>query len=127
MVTAVVLGVGAQAHAQAAPHNVGWLYTASGSGAVFFDADVAGYPSQEKITVCDNRSDNRGIKAVVAGMDTSGIEIVKDPSNDGGCASLQGNLFPDGYRVEVEVCEYWNSSQPGGPDYDNYNYGYGVA
>lgn len=56
----------------AAPKNVGWLYTQSATGAVFFDADLAGYSSYEKITVCDNKSDGRGIRASLVGTHPNG-------------------------------------------------------
>lgn len=112
LVVAVVLGAGTQAQA-AEPKNVGWLYTQSASGAVFFDADLAGYPSEEKITVCDNKSDGRGIRFSAEGTHPSGaISIVtwEDPSNDGECVSSHGNYFADGYAVTVYVWEYWGAN-----------------
>jgi hypothetical protein len=107
----VVFGAGTQAHA-APPRNVGWLYTLSRSGAVFFDADLAGHPSFEKITVCDNKTDGRGIESKIVQWvgDDRYIEVIsQDPSNNGDCEAFQGNYFADGYDVYVEVCEYWGS------------------
>jgi hypothetical protein len=109
---AAVFGAGAQAQA-APPKNVGWLYTQSASGAVFFDADLAGYSSYEKITVCDNKSDGRGIRASLAGTHPNGgyhFVTLSDPSNDGNCVSAQANYFADGYEVSVMVFEYWGSN-----------------
>jgi hypothetical protein len=112
LVTAVVVVLGMSATAQAAPPaNVGWLYTQGKSGAVFFDADLAGYPSFEKITVCDNKSDGRGIVATVSGW--VGSDWVEyqfwDPSNNGDCSARWDNYFSDGYTVYVQVCEYWGN------------------
>jgi hypothetical protein len=109
----VLLGAGTPASAEP-PANVHWLYTSTGSGAVFFDADFEGYPSYEKITVCDNVTDGRGIVAYIEGVrvnpssptDHVGFEF-KDPSNDGQCRSWAANYFADGYGVYVQVCEYW--------------------
>ncbi|WP_433472486.1 hypothetical protein ACQPZP_26810 [Spirillospora sp. CA-142024] len=119
---------GTQAGAAEPPHNVHWLYTLSGSGAVFFDADLAGYPSYEKITVCDNTTDQRGIVAYLEGTDPNGDEptdpagyVFKDPSNDGQCHSWATNYFADGYRVFVEVCEYH------GDIWERCAYAHGVA
>lgn len=124
VVAIIVFGVTAHAQAAAAPHNVGWLYTTSGTGAVFFDADLAGYPSYEKITVCDNRSDGRGITAtVIGGPNEEQGEVLRDPSNNGNCVSVQGNLFSDGYAVHVQVCEYWGYPT----NYASCNHGWGVA
>ncbi|MEJ3744029.1 hypothetical protein WEI85_12125 [Actinomycetes bacterium KLBMP 9797] len=112
-VTTVLLGAGTQAHA-APPSNVGWLYTQGRSGAVFFDADLNGYPSQEKITVCDNKTDGRGILGVALGRDGAGNpsrQTVRDPSNDGNCAANWGHFFREGYVVQVEVCEYWGDNE----------------
>ncbi|WP_129843522.1 hypothetical protein [Streptomyces sp. RFCAC02] len=110
---AAVLATATQANAQAAPQNVGWLYTGNGSGAVFFDADLAGYASQEKITVCDNTANGWGIEAVVQGTSPSGVEkfvTLRDPSSDGHCASVHANYFADGYFVWVTVYEYAGDS-----------------
>ncbi|GLI00569.1 hypothetical protein [Phytohabitans aurantiacus] len=84
VVATVVFGAGTRAHA-APPRNVGWLYTLSRSGAVFFDADLAGYPSFENITVCDNKTDGRGIESkVVQWVGDRYIEVIsQDPSNNG--------------------------------------------
>ncbi|GAB3965435.1 hypothetical protein V1634_00020 [Plantactinospora veratri] len=107
---AVVFGGAAHASAAVPPQNVHWLYTAGGGGAVFFDADLAGYPSSEKVTVCDNKSNGRGVFAVLDGThpDTGGPfrVMIDDPSNDGACRSTHGNLFADGYYVYVLVCEH---------------------
>ncbi len=125
-VAAGVLGAGAQAQADLAPKNVGWLYTIGSSGAVFFDADLAGYPSEEKITVCDNKTDGRGIGAIVRGTPAGGPEgalwvASYDPSNNGKCVSTHGNYFADGYAVTVEVFEYWGENSAAN------NWGVGVA
>jgi hypothetical protein len=76
-----------------------------GAGAAFFDADLAGHPSWEKITVCDNKANGRGVVATVYG-DLWGAEYVLDPSSNGHCASIEGNFYPDGYGVHVFVNEY---------------------
>jgi hypothetical protein len=127
-IAAVVLGAGAQAQAAEGPHNVGWLYTVGKSGAVFFDADLAGYPSEEKITVCDNKTDERGVAAIVTGTPAAGPwganELyIYDPSNNGECESIHANIFADGYAVTVHVFEYWN----GGANTAADAWGYGVA
>jgi hypothetical protein len=112
-VATLLFGLAAQAEA-AGPHNVGWLYTQGRSGAVFFDADLAGYPSYEKITVCDNKTDERGIIAEVTGYDTAWDPIyvsVRDPSNNGHCEAQWDNYFADGFPVYVTVCEYWATHQ----------------
>ncbi|MEV5826043.1 hypothetical protein AB0L25_10740 [Spirillospora sp. NPDC052242] len=110
VMTAVAFGGAAHASAAVPPQNVHWLYTAGGGGAVFFDADLAGYPSSEKVTLCDNRSNSRGVFAVLDGThpDTGGPfrVTINDPSNDGACKSTYGNFFADGYYVDVLVCEY---------------------
>ncbi|BFO16034.1 hypothetical protein SHKM778_24220 [Streptomyces sp. KM77-8] len=107
---AVVFGGAAHASAAVPPQNVHWLYTAGGGGAAFFDADLAGYPSSEKVTVCDNKSNGRGVFAVFRGThpDTGGAMdvYIDDPSNDGHCRSTYGNFFADGYYVYVLVCEH---------------------
>lgn len=104
-VAAVILVAGAPAQAAVPPKNVGWLYLDGGAGAAFFDADLAGHPSWEKITVCDNKANGRGVIATVYG-DLWGAEYVLDPSNNGHCASIEGNFYPDGYGVHVFVNEY---------------------
>lgn len=103
---AATMGFGVQA-AQASS-NTGWVYTTDKGGAVYFDADLNGYPSVEKITVCDNKSDGRGIEAEVTGYDGGGHHtyILDDPSNDGHCASYSANLFLEETDVEVVVYEY---------------------
>ena len=102
--------------AAADPENVGWLYTETHSGAVFFDADLAGYPSDEKITVCDNLTDGRGIEAYLEGNDPFEPEAVvgyyfQDPSHGGQCRSWATNYFADGKSVFVKVCEYWGDNR----------------
>jgi hypothetical protein len=56
----------------AASTNAGWIYTyangaTSGNGlslsGAFFDGDLNGRPGWEKITVCDNEADGRGVRA----------------------------------------------------------------
>ncbi|WP_237405199.1 hypothetical protein [Actinacidiphila reveromycinica] len=124
MIAALAFGASEQASAAVPPANVGWLYTTSGSGAVFFDADLSGYPSMEKITVCDNRSDGRGIVATLTGTDPEGGSvgvIIRDPSNNGTCTADYRNYFADGYYVYVGVCEYWGDNEA------NCAYGTGVA
>lgn len=95
-----------------ASRNAGWIYTSNQSGAVFFDADLNGYPGLEKITVCDNTSDGRGIRAEVSGTDGSGSTWVflSDPSNDGTCESVQGNFFIEDTYVGIVVYEYWGDN-----------------
>lgn len=113
VVAAVIFGAGTQAHA-APPQNVGWLYTQGRSGAGFFDADLAGYPSVEKITTCDNKTDGRGVITRVEGYDRyeQWLSVtVRDPSNDGNCAAQWDNYFADGYTVYVQVCEYWGTRE----------------
>lgn len=113
--TAVVAGVGAPAQAAAPPRNVGWLYVEGGGGAAFFDADLEGHPGWEKITVCDNASNRRGVGVHVYG-DLGQDEGIVDPSNDGRCVSIEGNMFPDGYGVDVHVYEYAGDSTYGWTD-----------
>jgi hypothetical protein len=118
----IVFGAAAQTQATAPPKNVGWLYTTSHSGAVFFDADFAGHPSEEKITVCDNKSDGRGIEVEVLGYVEASFYL-EDPSNDGHCASSHGNYFKDGWEVHVHVYEVWGN----GSHRANDAWGEGVA
>lgn len=112
MTAAVIFGAASQASAAAEPHNVGWLYTVGRGGAAFFDADLAGHPSEEKLTVCDNASNGRGVRAYYSGTTIiNGTEYVHtweviDPSNNGICGTSTGNIFADGFTVYVEVCEY---------------------
>jgi hypothetical protein len=121
----IVFGAAAQTQATVPPHNVGWLYTTTHSGAVFFDADFAGHPSEEKVTVCDNKSDGRGIRASVGGLDPHDhfpiSWAIVDPSNDGHCVSFHCNCYADGYAVEVDVMEDW------GDETDHLATGKGVA
>ncbi|MEV0202942.1 hypothetical protein [Nonomuraea sp. NPDC050691] len=87
--------------------NSGWIYNATGGGAAFFDADLNGYPDVEKLTVCDNRSDGRGVIAYVYeyGAD-DGPWAVEDPSNDGRCAFDNGTRFAEERRLWMDVCDY---------------------
>ncbi|MEJ3744028.1 hypothetical protein WEI85_12120 [Actinomycetes bacterium KLBMP 9797] len=109
---AVLVGAGAPAEASA---NVGWLYTINAGGAVFFDADLNGEPGIEKITVCDNKSDGRGIMAEVSQSYWGGNSyIVVDPSNDGRCDSWAANFFVEDTQVQISVWEYagtWSSKK----------------
>jgi hypothetical protein len=107
MVVAGVAGVAAiaaPAQATVPPKNVGWLYVEGRGGAAFFDADLAGHPGYEKITVCDNKGNNRAVYVRVI-SDHGETYEVSDPSSDGNCEFIQGNMFPDGYGVEVIVWE----------------------
>ncbi|GAQ67749.1 hypothetical protein [Streptomyces scabiei] len=114
------IGLATQAQASS---NSGWVYTSNRSGAVYFDADLNGYPGYEKITVCDNTTDNRGTEAVVQGYDGDGAVayVVTDPSNNGECASAIGNFFLEETAVKVTVYEYWGSNTA------HFGYGSGVA
>lgn len=123
LTSAVVAGIsvaGGPAQATVPPANVGWLYVQGGGGAAFFDADLAGHPGWEKITVCDNVANARGVSVAVF-PDLGNSAGVADPSSDGRCASIQGNLFPDGYGVRVIVFEYAGDKQ------FNWNEARGVA
>ncbi|MEH0549181.1 hypothetical protein QA802_40895 [Streptomyces sp. B21-105] len=102
------MGLTTQAQAS---QNSGWIYTSNQSGAVYFDADLNGDPGVEKITVCDNTSDGRGITAEVRGEDGTGpvVWIVSDPSNNGNCEHIQGNFFLEETPVQLVVYEYWGS------------------
>lgn len=108
---AVMSTMGLATQAQAS-QNSGWIYTSNQSGAAFFDADLNGYPGVEKVTVCDNRSDGRGITAEVSGRDGSGSVwvFVSDPSNDGRCESIEGNFFLEDTPVGIVVYEYWGTN-----------------
>ncbi|MEJ3749699.1 hypothetical protein WEI85_41385 [Actinomycetes bacterium KLBMP 9797] len=119
-VVATIAGVGAPAQATVPPKNVGWLYTVGNGGAAFFDADLAGHPGWEKITVCDNVANSRGVGVAVYG-DLGQEHGILDPSSERPCASMQGNLFPDGYGVAVHVFEYRGDLN------ENYADGWGVA
>ncbi|MGW2327429.1 hypothetical protein ACWC5C_16875 [Streptomyces sp. NPDC001700] len=108
---AVIATMGLAPQAQASK-NSGWIYTSNQSGAAFFDADLNGQPGVEKITVCDNRSDGRGVRVEVSGRDGSGsVWIFKsDPSNNGRCESIQGNFFLEDTAVGIVVYEYWGDN-----------------
>ena len=103
------MGFATQAQAS---QNSGWVYTSNQSGAVYFDADLNGYPGLEKITVCDNTTDGRGTQALVMGKkgDTSVFIWENDPSNDGHCRSTQGDFFTEETDVSVGVWEYWGDN-----------------
>ncbi|MFJ6088261.1 hypothetical protein ACIQI8_43595 [Streptomyces sp. NPDC092369] len=103
------MGFATQAQAS---QNSGWVYTSNQSGAVYFDADLNGYPGLEKITVCDNKTDGRGTDALVTGKkgDTSIGEYLNDPSNDGHCESRTGDFFTEETAVGVGVWEYWGDN-----------------
>jgi hypothetical protein len=120
--SALAVGISvAAAPAQAAPpKNSGWVTLPGDVGAAFFDADLAGSPSSEKITVCDNKANSRAVIVTVYG-DNYGAEYVIDPSSNGQCTSIQGNMFPDGYGVDVYVSEYKDGT------YYGQAVGYGVA
>ncbi|HEY8978830.1 MAG TPA: hypothetical protein VIU15_04510 [Streptomyces sp.] len=116
------LGLSTQAQASA---NSGWVYTTTRNGAAFFDADLNGQPGIEKITVCDNKSNGRGVRVEVSGRngDTSVWIIESDPSNDGHCVARQGNFFIEETPVTVIVYEYWGDNI----DEDTMGVGGGVA
>ena len=123
---AVLVGVSSPANAD--PHNIGWVWTttAPSGGAGFFDADLAGYPSVEKLTVCDNKTDGHGVIATLyyAYLDGEPYEFrdsVKDPSNDGTCEHIAYNMAGENYHVMIEVCEYWDTY------IDHCAHDYGVA
>ncbi|MFF7449694.1 MULTISPECIES: hypothetical protein [unclassified Streptomyces] len=121
------MGFATQAQAST---NSGWVYTSNSSGAAYFDADLNGYPGVEKVTVCDNTSNNRGVQVMLIGKSGDGSETSvvyqSDPSNDGHCTPLQGNWFLEETHVSVTVYEYWTAND-GTYDYANYGYGSGVA
>jgi hypothetical protein len=110
VVVAVLAGAAAPAGAST---NLGWLYTVNNGGAIFFDADLNGQPGIEKITVCDNKSDGRGIAASVEDVEGNLEYFIVDRSHDGSCTVYQGDLFKEETRVSVSVWEYagtWKSS-----------------
>jgi hypothetical protein len=110
---AIVVGLGVAAAPAQASSNVGWLYSVNNGGAVFFDADLNDDSRIEKITVCDNKSDGRGVEAKVYGITVNMAWQVADPSHDGKCVSYQGDLFVEETRVQVAVWEYagtWRST-----------------
>jgi hypothetical protein len=111
-VTAVTL-LGAATPALAST-NSGWVYTTNDYGAVYFDADLNGYPGLEKITVCDNESNGWGIEARVIAPDDEEHDAawtVKDPTNDGKCVAIEGNLFVEEMTIEIWVREYSGTLQ----------------
>jgi hypothetical protein len=117
--------LGAATPALASPVNIGWVYTTNRGGAAYFDADLNGYPSFEKITVCDNMSNGRGVRVYVNyynAENTVDSVVVSDPSNDGHCESVQGNFFIEEQRIYLMVYEY-----AGSDEYINWESGYGVA
>jgi hypothetical protein len=114
----VLLGVGPQAQAS---ENSGWVYTTTSSGAAYFDADLNGQPGIEKITVCDNKSDGRGIEVHLVTEAGVSVLYLRDPSNDGHCTSYSGNLLIEETHVVVDVYEYWGNNEAHG------NIGWGVA
>ncbi|MER6138877.1 hypothetical protein ABT174_02290 [Streptomyces sparsogenes] len=85
------------------------MYTTDRAGSVYFDADLKGHPGQEKITVCDNKSDGYSVTATVW-SETDGDKGYKltDPSHDGHCKSLPGNLFKEGRKIHVQVVKIKN-------------------
>jgi len=110
---ATALTVAGFAQPSSASDNVGWLYTINGGGAIFFDADLNGYPYVEKITVCDNKSDGRGVTGEVVSFDGSFTLSLSDPSNDGHCEATSGDFFTEEEPVSVKVYEYagsWTST-----------------
>ena len=110
VLAAVLAGAGTPALAS---QNVGWLYSIDGGGAVFFDADLNGEPGIEKITVCDNKTDGRGVEAEVTSILGNDSWLVADPSHDGKCVAYQGNLFKEDTWVAVRIWEYagsWKST-----------------
>ena len=111
--TAAVVGVSAQAQASL---NAGWIFTLNGNGysanGAFFDADLHGYAGIEKLTVCDNESDGRGVRASVSvvGDDNFVVQVV-DPSHDGHCASTAFDMFKEESPLLLTVCEYAGSKE----------------
>ncbi|MFI7344187.1 hypothetical protein ACIBUY_40365 [Streptomyces sp. NPDC050085] len=105
---AVSLGFGPQAQAS---QNSGWVYTSTRSGNVYFDADLNGQPGIEKVTVCDNKSDGRGIEVHLTRDDASSVLYLRDPSNDGHCVSLSGNFYKEESYVRIHVYEYWGNNE----------------
>lgn len=69
----------------------------------------------------DNKPNGRGVQ-VTGYSEKYGTAFVQDGSDDGHCAAIQGNLFPDGYGVNLYVEEY-----TGDVIWDNWAHGYGVA
>lgn len=122
-----MMGLATQAQASS---NSGWVYTSNMSGAAYFDADLNGYPGVEKVTVCDNKSDSRGIQVRLVGKSgdgsTTSMVIQRDPSNDGHCESLQGNWFLEETVVGVSVEEYWTAAD-GHEEYAHFAAGQGIA
>ncbi|TDB76100.1 hypothetical protein [Micromonospora sp. KC723] len=104
-VTAVaVVGAGTPAFAS---RNVGWFYTSNGRDAVFFDADLAGHPGYEKITVCDNTTDGMGTRAIIRNQNNLDDEVlISDPSNNGHCESFQWDMWPEETPLNIWVLNY---------------------
>ena len=99
-----VFGTGTQAFAS---KNVGWFYTLNYRDAVFFDADLNGYPGIEKITVCDNTTDKMGTRAVIRNRNTLEDEVtITDPSNNGQCASGEWNMWTEETPLNIWVFNY---------------------
>jgi len=119
--TALLGMVPTPAEATVPPQNSGWIKLPDDAGAAYFDADLAGHSGWEKITVCDNKPNGRGVQ-VTGYSDNYGTAFVQDPSDDGHCSVIQGNLFPDGYGVDLYVEEY-----SGDIIWDNWAYGRGIA
>lgn len=109
--TIAVTGVSTQAQAS---RNVGWVFTLLGAGystnGAYFDADLNGFADVEKLTVCDNETDGRGVRASVYEYGDNDYEVqVVDPSHDGNCASTAFNMFNEEITIVLEVCEYAGS------------------
>jgi len=107
MVALITFGFSAQAQAS---QNIGWVYTQTGGGKAFFDADLAGYPGYEKLTVCDTKTDGKGVYAVLQYRNSDGslqfITSLVDPSNDGNCRHAQYNMATDDRGILLGVCQY---------------------
>jgi hypothetical protein len=107
---ATVIGVLVSASPPAqASSNVGWLYTSGAGGAIFFDADLNGYPGVEKITVCDNETDGHGVMGSVAEYFDGDSITIGDSSHDGHCESIALDYFTEETSVIVSVWEYAGS------------------
>ena len=118
---AVVTVVGGVAAPAAASENLGWLYSVDKGGKIFFDADLNGQAGVEKITLCDIKSDGRGVAATVTDVEDNLQYYLVDRSYDDECTVYQGNLFKEETRVQVTVWEYagtWKSTV---------QYGIGIA
>lgn len=118
---AVVAVVGGVAAPATASENLSWLYTVNKGGAIFFDADLNGQAGVEKITLCDKKSDGRGVAATITDVEDNLEYYLVDRSNDDECTVYQGNLFKEDTRVQVAIWEYagtWKSTV---------QYGLGIA